>query len=105
MTDFVTIYTTVPHPDEAKFIAQVVVSEKLAACANIVDGITSIYRWQGKIEEDQEISVLFKTSVDLVPKLTERIQELHSYECPCVVAWPILDGSPDYLAWLKAETD
>lgn len=104
MTDFVTLYMTAPNADEAMFIAKVVISEKLAACVNLIDGVTSVYRWEGNVEEETEVCALFKTSQDQIEKLTSRIKELHSYECPCIVVWPIIDGDDDYLTWLGAAT-
>jgi periplasmic divalent cation tolerance protein len=80
------------------------VEERLAASVNVLDGTTSIYWWQGKLEQAQEAVLIAKTRAELFPALSARVKQLHSYDCPCVVALPIADGNPDYLAWIVAET-
>ncbi len=72
--------------------------------ANVLDGATSIYWWQGALEQAGEAVLILKTRTELVERLTARILELHSYECPCVVALPIAAGNPQYLDWIAAET-
>ncbi|NPA48497.1 MAG: divalent-cation tolerance protein CutA, partial [Thermodesulfobacteria bacterium] len=74
------------------------------ACANVYPRLTSYYWWEGKLEEDQEASLIFKTSAAKVEKLIERIKELHSYSCPCVLAWPIEKGNQDFISWVLEET-
>jgi periplasmic divalent cation tolerance protein len=81
-----------------------VVQERLAACANIMGPVRSIYRWQGKVETAREVAVIFKTRRAQFDRLAARVKELHTYECPCVVALPIVGGLPAYLDWLAAET-
>lgn len=98
------VYVTASSRDEALTIARVAVEERLAACANVLSPITSIYWWEGKVQEEGEVSFILKTRADLVPALTARIKALHSYTCPCVVALPISAGNPDFLAWIDAET-
>lgn len=78
--------------------------EKLAACANVLDGMTSIYRWRNELQQDGEAVLILKTRQEFVDRIIARVQELHSYECPCVVAWPIAAGNPEYLAWIERET-
>lgn len=85
-------------------IAKALVSEKLAACANILGPAHSVYRWQGKVEEAQEIVVIFKTRRDLAEAALTRIKALHSYDVPCAVVYDISAGAPDYLAWINRET-
>ena len=97
-------YVTAGSRDEALSIGRAVVQERLAACANVLDGMTSIYWWQGALEQAGEAALILKTRAELVERLTARIKELHSYECPCVVALPIVAGNPAYLAWIAAET-
>ena len=82
-------YVTAGSRDEALSIGRTVVQERLAACANVLDGVTSIYWWQGALEQAGEAALILKTRAELVERLTGRIRELHSYECPCVVALPI----------------
>jgi periplasmic divalent cation tolerance protein len=97
-------YITAGSREEALAIGNALVEERLAACANILDGMTSIYHWRGAIEEAREAVLIVKTRAALVEPLIERVRALHSYECPCVVALPITDGNPAYLAWIEAET-
>jgi periplasmic divalent cation tolerance protein len=97
-------YVTAASRDEALTIGRTVVEERLAACANVLDGMTSIYWWQGALEQAGEAVLILKTRTELVERLTVRIGELHSYECPCVVALPVAAGNPDYLDWIAAET-
>jgi len=95
------IYVTTPDSAEAKRIGRVVVEEGLAACANILPEMQSIYRWQGVVEEAKESVLLFKTTEAKVAELTCRVIELHPYDCPCVAALPITTGNPEYLAWIE----
>jgi periplasmic divalent cation tolerance protein len=76
----------------------------LAACANVLPGVTSVFRWQGEVQEDGETALILKTRSELVEPLTKRVKELHSYDCPCVVALPIAGGNPDFLQWIADET-
>ncbi len=98
------IYITTPSPQEALRIGRAVVADRLAACANVLPGITSVYRWQGEVQEDGETALILKTRSDLVERLTTRVKELHSYDCPCVVALSIAGGNPDFLQWIAEET-
>ena len=88
---------------EAKAIARTLVNERLVACANILGKMTSIYQWQGALEEQEEVAVLLKTRRDLTDAVTERIKSLHSYDLPCVISLPIQGGNPDFLSWLQGE--
>jgi periplasmic divalent cation tolerance protein len=90
--------------DEALKIARALVEERLAACCNLLDGMTSVYRWQGEIQEDAEVVVIAKTRAELVEPLTARVQALHSYDVPCVVALPVSGGNPAFLHWIEAES-
>ena len=98
------IYVTVPSREEARKIAGAVVGERLAACANIHGEMTSLYWWDGAVQEDKEIALILKTQESLVERLTARVKALHSYAVPCVVALRIKAGNPDYLAWIRKET-
>ncbi len=102
--DTLFVYVTAEDEAEAKRIAQTVVGERLAACANLLSGIQSVYWWQGKVCEDKEVALILKTSAERKLELIERIKELHSYECPCVVCLPVADGNHDFLNWVAAET-
>jgi periplasmic divalent cation tolerance protein len=97
-------YVTAGSRAEALTIGRTVVQERLAACANVLDGMTSLYWWQGALEQAGEAVLVLKTRTELVERLTARIRDLHSYECPCVVTLPIVAGDPEYLAWIAQET-
>jgi periplasmic divalent cation tolerance protein len=101
-THHVVIYCTCPDQGIAERIATIVVNERLAACVNIVPAITSIYRWQERVQSDQELLLIIKTRSDIYPALETRIRGLHPYQVVEIIALPILQGSSDYLAWLDA---
>jgi periplasmic divalent cation tolerance protein len=98
------VYMTASSAEEAAHLAEALVGERLAACVNVIDGMTSWYRWNGGIANDREIVMIAKTTTGLVDALTARVKALHSYEVPCVVAIPISAGNPDFLRWIGAET-
>lgn len=99
------LYVTAGSRNEAVDIGRTMVEERLAACANVIGPMTSIYRWQGAINQDDETVLVLKTATALVEAATTRILSLHSYTCPCVIALPIDGGNPDFLAWIAAETN
>ena len=96
------VYITTKDKQEAKTIGKKLVQEELAACVNIVDGMESIYRWEGEVIEDQETILIAKTPYHNVNELTERVKELHSYECPCVISLQLTEqeGNEEYQHWL-----
>jgi periplasmic divalent cation tolerance protein len=98
------VYVTASSRDEAVSIGRTIVGERLAACANVLDGMTSIYWWEQRLQEANEAVLILKTRNDLVERLTSRVRELHSYSCPCIVAMPITAGNPGYLDWIAGET-
>ena len=98
------IYITASGMDEARTIARDIVSSRLAACANIVRAIDSIYWWEGEVQEEKEVLILAKTRESLVPRLIERVKEMHTYDCPCIVSIPIRDGNRAFLEWVESET-
>jgi periplasmic divalent cation tolerance protein len=104
MSEIVTVYATFANDSEAQSIGRILVEEGLAACANILATCRSIYRWEGEVEEAQEVPALFKTTAALAPTLIARLGELHSYDVPAAVVWPIAESLPDYTAWIAAET-
>ena len=93
-----------PEPETARTLAERLVDERLAACVNILPGVTSIYRWENQIQSDGEALLLIKTSAGRVSALTERLHELHPYEVPEIIAVPITEGLSDYLSWVDACT-
>ena len=99
-----TIYVTASSSKEARVIAHKVIGERLAACANIIDKVTSVYVWKDVVQQDTEAVLILKTRSDLITPLTNRIKELHSYDCPCITALSISDGNADYIAWITEET-
>jgi len=99
--DCVLLFVTVPDLENAKKIARGLVSEKLAACVNIAAEFQSVYRWEGKIEESNERLLLIKTLRDNFTKAESWIKKNHPYSVPEIIAVPILEGSSDYLNWLK----
>lgn len=97
-------YVTAASRAEALSIGRELVAARLAACVNIIDPITSVYWWQGKIEESGEALLLAKTRRGLIDAFIAKVREIHSYTVPCVTFAPIIAGNPDYLAWLSVET-
>lgn len=104
MTDAILVFTMLPTADAAVEVARTLVSEKLAACANILPAARSIYRWKGKVEDANEVLVLIKTRQEHFDRVRARILELHPYEVPEVLAVPVEQGYYPYLEWLARET-
>jgi periplasmic divalent cation tolerance protein len=100
----VLIYVTAPNREEAVRIGRTIVSESLAACANILDGMTSIFRWNGELQQESEAVLLLKTRAELGPRIVQRVQELHPYDVPAILVLPIEGGSTLFLSWLGEET-
>ena len=98
------VYITAANANEAVAIGRDLVERKLAACANVHSPVVSIYRWRGVIQQDDEVVLIAKTRRDLVDNLSARVTEIHSYECPCVVAIPIAGGYAPFLEWISAES-
>jgi periplasmic divalent cation tolerance protein len=104
MTGIVTVYATFADAEEANRIARLLVEERLAACANILGASRSIYRWQGKVEEAEEVAALFKTTSGQAAMLIRRLGELHSYDVPAAVVWPIAEAPESYRLWVVANS-
>lgn len=104
MTELRLVY--IPVPDEAcgREIGKRLVERGLAACANILPRMTSIYRWEGKLEEDREALLLAKTTAENLTELQNVVKEIHPYRLPCVVALAIEAGLPAYLDWVRDNT-
>ena len=98
------VYVTTADAEEARKIGRQLVEEQLAACANILPGATSIFRWQGKVEEAAEAMMVLKTTEQKLERLIERAKALHSYDCPCIEALPVVEGNRDFLEWVVRET-
>lgn len=99
------VLSTCPDEATARQIAETLVEEHLAACVNLLPGITSIYRWEGQIQHDAEVLVLIKTTAERVSALIARVRDLHPYQVPEIIAVPIQEGLPDYLSWVKTCTN
>lgn len=97
------VYITAPA-QEAEQVAAMLVERRLAAGVNIVPGVRSVYRWQGSVCRAQESVLLAKTETDCLDALIQAVRDLHSYETPCIVAWPVEYGFPPFLDWLRAQT-
>ena len=105
MTDKVIALSTCGTREDAMRIARRLVEVRLAACVNIVPNVTSIYRWQGAIEESAEWLLIIKTAAGLLENLKEELARIHPYEVPELVAVTIVDGAASYLNWLTGELD
>ncbi|MGB5441038.1 MAG: divalent-cation tolerance protein CutA [Gammaproteobacteria bacterium] len=95
------VLCTVPDRASAERIAEALVDEQLAACINIIPGITSVYRWKGALEKDEELLLFIKTSEAVYDSLEQRIRALHPYELPEIIAVPIQTGQEDYIRWIE----
>ena len=102
MTDNVVILTTAASKREARKIARLLVRDKLAACVNITQPIESIYRWQGKVVTGREFQLIIKSIRKMFPEIRDAILKVHSYDTPEVIALPVIQGSREYLAWLRS---
>lgn len=101
MPQIIFAYITTKNKSEAKKIGKVLLQEKLAACVNIFDNMSSMYWWEGKIEEANETVLIAKTTKKLFPKLSKKVKSIHSYSVPCILQIPVTDGNPEYINWLK----
>lgn len=98
------VYVTTESRDEALALGRALVHERLVACANVLDRMTSLFRWKGAVQQAEEAVLLLKTRDSLVPHVITRVQDLHSYDVPCIVSWQIDAGSPEFLSWIVSET-
>src|SRR5258708_352825 len=101
---FCFVYVTTADVNDARRLAHSIVERRLAACANILPGMESLYWWNGVLQTANECVVVFKTRRALTAALTDAVKADHTYDCPCVVVLPIIDGNPDYLRWIGDET-
>jgi periplasmic divalent cation tolerance protein len=103
-TAFVIVLTTMPHEQDPTPMATALVEEGLVACVNLLPPMRSVYRWQGSIEQADEVQMVMKTTADRVPALRQRLRQLHPYDVPEFLVLPISGGSDDYLAWVREST-
>ena len=98
------VLVTAPDAETAARIARALVEERLIACANLVPGIRSIYRWEGQVADESEVLLVLKTRASRCAAVAARVKDLHPYALPEVVALPVVDGSEAYLDWVLAES-
>ena len=98
------VLVTAPDAETGARLARSLVEERLAACANLIPGVRSIYRWEGRVQDDAEVLLVLKTRAERVDALAARVCELHPYDVPEVVALPAVGGSRAYLDWVRAES-
>lgn len=103
MTEFIVVYVTAGSADEAERLASSLVEERLAACVTLIRDVQSIYRWEGRIERSAEALLIIKTRRDVFEALKSKVEELHTYAVPEVIALPILEGNSGYLQWLNEQ--
>ena len=105
MTEFnhVVVFVTAGTQEEAQKIAGTLLERRKAACVNIVPRVDSHFRWEGKLETDQEVLLIIKTRASLVDELVDLVKSIHSYEVPEVIALPVIGGNQDYLEWVDEE--
>lgn len=104
MTDLILVYITTSGAEEAEKLARMILSEKLASCVNIYQGVRSFYLWEGAVETSEEATLVVKTVSFLYEELAKRVREEHSYDLPCIVAIPVLYAEKKYEEWIKRET-
>ena len=104
MADALELHVTMPDKERATSMARVLVEEGLAACVNVIPGVRSIYQWDGKVQEDEEVLCLIKTRPAVFERARDRILALHPYEVPEILAFTVDDGSAAYLEWLRKST-
>ena len=97
------IYMTAGNKKEAQNIAKELVTSRLAACVNIFDNMNSVYMWDGEVQEDSEVVLIAKTTQERLPELVEKVKSIHSYDCPCIVSLPVVDGHKPFLDWIAGE--
>jgi len=97
------IYITAGSKEEAKRIGKALLSTGLAACINIIENMTSMYMWDGMLQDANETILIAKTTKERVSDLIEKVNTLHTYDCPCIVSLPVSDGNPAFLKWVADE--
>ena len=98
------VYMTAGSREEALAIGRTLVAERLAACVNVLGDVTSVYRWRNEVQEGAECVFLAKTTAECLDELIGRVKSLHSYDCPCIVAFPLTNGDDEFLQWIADET-
>ena len=101
---YIVIFITTKDKEQAGTIAEKLVADKLIACANIVRGIQSIFRWEGKVDRTEETLLILKSRRRHFPRIIQTVKALHSYDVPEIIALPIVEGNKDYLKWITEST-
>ena len=104
MENFIVVLITCPTREEAERLSKMILSERLAACVNIISDVYSLFHWHGQIDSADEDLMIVKTRSSLLDKLKIFVQNNHAYDVPEIIALPIIGGSDDYLSWLNSET-
>jgi periplasmic divalent cation tolerance protein len=97
------IYMTAGSQEEARNVGKALVESKLAACVNIIDGMNSLYMWEGALQDDREVVLIAKTAENRVEDLIAKVKSVHSYDCPCILSIPVEGGNPDFVDWISNE--
>lgn len=101
---YLVVFITTSSYEEARKVADALVSQRKAACVNIVPKVNSLFRWKGKIEDAEESLLVVKTRAKLFPDVVNTVKGIHSYDVPEIIALPVVEGNPDYLKWVEEET-
>ncbi len=101
---YIIVYITCKDMEEATKISKALVQDRIGACVNILGNISSFFWWGKKVQREEEVAMIVKTRENLLNKLIERVKDMHSYECPCIVAVPIIGGNREFLSWIDEET-
>ena len=104
MTDCIYVYVSCADMKEARKIAGYCVTQRIAACGNILPGMESVYWWDDDVQSNQEVVLILKSKSDNFPAIEKAVKSLHSYKCPCITALPVAMGSEDYLNWIRSES-
>ena len=100
----VSVYVTCPDEETAVRIARDLLDKRLVACANVVPRVRSLYRWEGRVQDEREVAMFMKTRRALVPDVLREARALHPHEVPCIVAFDLAAGEKDYLSWVAEAT-
>ena len=103
MPETISVYMTAGSATEAHRIATALIENRLAACVNILGQIQSVFYWDG-VQDEREIALIAKASREDFPAINRKVREVHSYDCPCIVAWPIIEGDTEFTQWIADET-
>ena len=98
--DYITIFCTTPDLNTAQKISEELVHNRLAACCNILPGIKSIYHWENKVQQDEELLIIIKSRSDIFSEVERKIKEIHPYSVPEIIALPLINGNIEYLNWM-----